>query len=312
MELKKSKNKVPQKLKDRIQNLIGDFNTENINKNDIKVENYKAPEKENKLVEKSSPISLGSLKKELIKPITNIINEKLNNISFVTNKNTSNFTVKNYKNSINTSYKNFSPNSNVFKKFSTNTTFQSPQINQKYFNLDYKNLFSPSEKTEKNILNKFYNDDINLKNLTNNINLLPALKEGGVVKEPTVAYLHENEAVVPLKQSTQFQNFIEFITKGILNTSSKNENIKNILNIKNNTTDKSNKTTIENKNISNKKESANSEISFNTPITLTQQVEAPKDSMSEAKIPLVYGGSSSKIDFITGTTIKPKWRRNIG
>jgi hypothetical protein len=298
MKLQKSKNKVPQELKDKIKNLIDGFSIETMEKTDINSENYKAPEKEPELVKTEPGLNLGSIKKELIAPITNIINEKLKNISFHNNKNVNYPTTDNYFNSVNKEYKNFSTNS-------------TEQKTSKYLNIDYKNLFSPSQETQKNISNKFYDNKTNIKNLTQTTNLIPALKEGGVVKEPTVAYLHENEAVVPLKESKTFQNFIQTLTKGSLVNNTKNESIKNVSSMRNNTTNIENKTSVENKNITNKSQKEQP-ISLNAPISINQQLSGSPSGMNKPNLPLVYAGSGSNDDLFSNSVNKPKWRKNTG
>jgi hypothetical protein len=298
MKLQKSKNKVPQELKDKIKNLIDGFSIETMEKTDINSENYKAPEKEPELVKTEPGLNLGSIKKELIAPITNIINEKLKNISFHNSKNVNYLTTDNYFNSVNKEYKNFSTNS-------------TEQKTSKYLNIDYKNLFSPSQETQKNISNKFYDNKTNIKNLTQTTNLIPALKEGGVVKEPTVAYLHENEAVVPLKESKTFQNFIQTLTKGSLVNNTKNESIKNVSSMRNNTTNIENKTSVENKNITNKSQKEQP-ISLNAPISINQQLSGSPSGMNKPNLPLVYAGSGSNGDLFSNSVNKPKWRKNTG
>jgi len=312
MKLEKSKNKVPQELKNKIQNIFDGFSIENIQKTDINTENYKAPEKQQEIPNKEPILNLGTIKKELIPSITNIIDKKLKNISFYNNKNTNYSTINNYSNSVNKEYRNFSPKSiyvnKQYKNFSPNTL---NEVTSKYLNIDYKNLFSPSYETQKNISNKFYDNNTNIKNLTQTNNLIPALKEGGVVKEPTVAYLHENEAVVPLKESKTFQNFIQTLTKGSIVNNTKNENIKNFSSMRNNSSNTENKTSIENRNVTNKSEKEQS-ISLNAPISINQQLPEIPSGMEKPNIPLVYAGSGSNSDLFSNAINKPKWRKNTG
>jgi len=312
MKLQKSKKKTPEELKNRLNNLFDNLNIEkNIHKTDINAENFKIPEKEILSEQKNPQLSLKSLKTELLKPLETIINNNFSKLSIVNTKNTNkNNTVQNNQYS---TYRNFSPNTTMVKKITENNIFSPSQSDKKVLNIDYKTFFSPSEKTENKIIKEFYknsSENINLKNITKNNNLIPALKEGGVVKEPTVAYLHQNEAVVPLKQSNEFSNFIQNIMNSSIGASVKNETLKNINNIKTKNTFNSNN---EKNNIDNsKKESKQQQqISLEAPISLSQEINSKKESTGPT-IPVVYAGSPSKMDFMKSTVRTPKWRTSLG
>ena len=312
MKLQKSKKKTPEELKNRLNNLFDTLNIEkNIHKTDINAESFKIPEKEMILEQKTPQLNLKSLKKELLKPLESIINNNFSKLSLVNTKNINKNT--NVNNIQYTNYRNFSPNSTTLKKISENSIFSPTQENKKVLNIDYKTFFSPSENTEKNITNEFYknsNKNINLKNITKNNNLIPGLQKGGVVKEPTVAYLHENEAVIPLKDSNEFSNFIQNTMNTVLGGSVKNETLKNINGMK--TTNTFNSTTQKNNIDNSKKETKQQQqISLDAPISLSQQINSREESKGPT-IPVVYAGSPSKMDFINSTVRTPKWRKSLG
>lgn len=312
MKLEKSKKKTPEQLKNRLSNLFDNLNIEkNIHKTDINAENFKVPEKEILPEQKNQQLNLKSLKKDLLKPIESIIENKFNNLSLMQIKN--NTKNVNTFNTSHTNYRNFSPNSTAIKKISENTIFLPPQTNKKVLNIDYKTFFSPSEKIENKITKEFYKnstENINLKNITKNNNLIPALQNGGVVKEPTVAYLHQNEAVIPLKQSNEFSTFIQNAMNTVLKDSVKNETLKNINGMK--TTNTFNSMTQKNNIDNSKKETKQQQqISLDAPINLSQQINS-REEPKGPKIPVVYAGSPSKMDFMKSTIRTPKWRTSLG
>ncbi|MFZ9376953.1 MAG: hypothetical protein ACO25K_07495, partial [Candidatus Fonsibacter ubiquis] len=188
-------------------NDIGDF----MKKNEFNTENYKPKQEESKEVNIKPSPSFSSIRKESYKPLESISKEETtNNNNFVLNL-----------------YKNDSFNN--LQKYLNNFTDKNTK------NVDFDFVFKPSQSVLKQIKEKFIkNNNTSYNNvLKSQPSYIPALKEGGIVKEPTVAYLHENEAVVPLNRIDKFSEFIKSTTKNSIKNNSNNSSSTN--NVKNDT-----------------------------------------------------------------------------
>jgi hypothetical protein len=316
MKLNKSTNKIPDSLKEKMRNIFLNYDvSKNIDKTQINSEQYKIPEKQQEVQPQQTPINLTSLKREIIKPLQLYVNEKIQNISLAGNKNTNNL----YKKYItNNSYnKNMNTNTNINQIDSRSTNKAVNQTDSrttnKAVNIDYKTLFAPSQTTQQKLLNEFYNNKIDIKNITNKTSTIPALKNGGVVKEPTVAYLHENEAVVPLKQSSEFKTLIQSMNKETVKNISKNENVKNTTDMRSYSSKSVSNTNNVSKYESNDKKEQNTNV-VNAPITISPSggSSSPASEIGKPKIPLVYGGSVSKDVLFVKTASTPRWRKDMG
>lgn len=336
-------------------NDIGDVLT----KNEFDTENYKEKPKETKEINVSPSPTFSSIRKENLKPLESIINEQNTN---------NNFTLNVVKNDSFTNLQRYLQN------FSDKNTE----------NIDFEYIFKPSNSVLKKINEKFnLNNNINYQNiLKSEPSHIPALKNGGIVKEPTVAYLHENEAVVPLDRINKFSEFIKSTNKnsvkntsnnisnysnvknnnsnlsetlGVSNTStsniskndmnsminqlssntastssisknesvnvkntsrnvstvSKNENISNVNDIRKTMTERNNSQKIYNERNLTKIENRQNVQSNNQPMIVNSQ--QPQDpQVGEVKLGSVYGGSSSRANFMTGTFKIPGWRTMLG
>jgi len=148
-------------------------------------------------------------------------------------------------------------------------------------------------------------------------NALPALRQGGYVKTPTVAYLHENEAVVPLEKSKEFGNFIQEvkdtnnvkIEKNISNSNldtvdtkmssmgETNEIMKTLTKVINTLEKTTNETRIQ----------ASAPQSEPRPM-----LSMPDTTQGQNNVGSIYGGSGSMNDFFNKTFKIPEWRTKIG
>ena len=304
MKLNKSTNKIPDSLKEKMRNIFLNYDvSKNIDKTQINSEQYKIPEKQQEVQPQQTPINLTSLKREIIKPLQLYVNEKIQNISLAGNKNTNNL------------YKKYITNNSYNKNMNTNTNINQidSRSTNKAVNIDYKTLFAPSQTTQQKLLNEFYNNKIDIKNITNKTSTIPALKNGGVVKEPTVAYLHENEAVVPLKQSSEFKTLIQSMNKETVKNISKNENVKNTTDMRSYSSKSVSNTNNVSKSESNDKKEQNTNV-VNAPITISPSggSSSPASEIGKPKIPLVYGGSVSKDVLFVKTASTPRWRKDMG
>ena len=304
MKLNKSTNKIPDSLKEKMRNIFLNYDvSKNIDKTQINSEQYKIPEKQQEVQPQQTPINLTSLKREIIKPLQLYVNEKIQSISLAGNKNTNNL------------YKKYITNNSYNKNMNTNTNINQidSRSTNKAVNIDYKTLFAPSQTTQQKLLNEFYNNKIDIKNITNKTSTIPALKNGGVVKEPTVAYLHENEAVVPLKQSSEFKTLIQSMNKETVKNISKNENVKNTTDMRSYSSKSVSNTNNVSKSESNDKKEQNTNV-VNAPITISPSggSSSPASEIGKPKIPLVYGGSISKDVLFVKTASTPRWRKDMG
>jgi hypothetical protein len=237
---------------------------------------------------------------------------------------------------------------NLDKKSNTNVN-QLTEYKNTSKNIDFDHTFLPSNDVLSEINQKFYSRVVNKLGKTNknnssmmkmiNIdsskttndskivtskssfsktsNALPALRQGGYVKTPTVAYLHENEAVVPLEKSKEFGNFIQEvkdtnnvkIEKNISNSNldtvdtkmssmgETNEIMKTLTKVINTLEKTTNETRIQ----------ASAPQSEPRPM-----LSMPDTTQGQNNVGSIYGGSGSMNDFFNKTFKIPEWRTKIG
>jgi hypothetical protein len=296
MKLEPSKKKLPETKKDLLKSsLMGFFPT--IHKNQLNTESYKTEQKPTEVTEKPNPL-LESIKKDTSKLFSFI-----NNIKNLTKSSNSTTNVKN-----NSSYFDFN-----HPRFITNNK---EQRNNKSIdislssNIDKKTIFKPSMQTLQEINEKF-NTNISKENILNITKrpAIPAMQKGGVVKQPTVSYLHENEAVIPLKDSKEFSNTLKIISNETKNNISKNERINNTSEMRNFSSNRSMTSSYGGNN--NSKKENNSTFMDNRSMPVIMSGGGGKDTL-EAKIPTVYAGSASTSEFFVNSARIPSWRSSIG
>lgn len=315
MNFRKNKKEIPKTQKDKLKNIFfGNSIEKNIAKNQLNPQNY-------------------SIEKEEAKPIiiqNNIIKDesiaKPNAINQITNN----------KNIVNNFIKNITQNTLKkileSKKFNFNLNKLSTNSIQNNKNIDLGSTFIPSTLLEQKMTKVFgVKENYNLKNilisknnllnrsLTNNTNTIinqpnaiPALKEGGLVKEPMVTYLHKNEVVIPLEKIKELNSFVKS-SNYESNTITKNESIKNVSSIRDTET--------------NNTEMLVEKVKELIPAIDAQQNIAQaagpsffiNQNMSENPVEPKFGdigssyvGSTSKEDFFRRTYRIPDWRSRIG
>jgi len=298
MNLKTSKKKLPKEKKDQMESFLFGF-LPTIHKSNLNTESYKSEKPINEEEEKTSlmPI-LSGLKSQTAKifsylsGIKNIANNNNQNVSKNTNNNLYSISYPKIINSNNEETKNKNIEIGLAK------------------NIDQQTIFKPSLELIKNINEKF-NTSLNEENIVNITKrpIIPALRKGGVVKEPTVSYLHENEAVIPLKESKQFSEVIKIISEQTKNNISKNERINNTADMRSYSTNRS--MTQSKSNSSSNKESKSAYIDNRSMPVSFEGTGGGKETL-EAKIPTVYAGSASTSEFFVNSARLPSWRSSIG
>jgi len=315
MKLEKQENKIDSNQKEKLRSIFDNNLSFDIEKNYINTEQYKNIKKEIPVVEKNNPIKFSSIRKPV---------EQINK--------TFNDNVKNFYNIIN--------NSNYYKNLSNFITNKKDNLSNKFYtltsikkednkNIDFKNMFLPSNEINEQIQKVFYKTDLknNVENLKNNFSnttinnsvnkinqtkVIPALQEGGVVKEPTVAYLHKNEAVIPLKGSDKFNEFINTITKETVKTISKNESTKNLTEIRNSTTTNNNNKMSQQKTMQTTNNISEPNMINNSPIVINDPPKSNATDTGSGSLGAIYSGSVSREAFFMNTYKLPSWRTKLG
>ena len=220
-------------------------------------------------------------------------------------------------------------------------------LEQKSDNIDFDHTFIPSENVVNQIREKFYNRTTNKlhktagssssfklisnsskENAKDNFvssksymakhsNAMPALRAGGFVKTPTVAYLHENEAVVPLEKSKEFSKFITDMKYSDSSKIEKNEMNSDIRVIDN---EKSSTNTTKEilKQITKLIETTNSrqqvqQVAAPAPQPMPMPDPANPDiSQGTNNVGAVYNGSTSISDMFVKSFRVPDWRTRMG
>lgn len=199
----------------------------------------------------------------------------------------------------------------TFKLIGNSNTIESVNDNRS-MNSSISNTINNKKSNRKNMVSsKAY--------MANGTGALPALRAGGFVKTPTVAYLHQNEAVVPLDKSKEFSKFISDVSS---NTSSVEKNVSNSdaismgteVNTDTSTRDILQKITklieVNSKQISEvmQKQSAPS-----APVMMPQQTREPTPAQQGTNnLGNAYAGSGSMSDFFTRSYKIPDWRVRLG
>jgi hypothetical protein len=146
------------------------------------------------------------------------------------------------------------------------------------------------------------------------------LRAGGYVKTPTVAYLHENEAVVPLDKSKEFSQFVSEIKtsdSGMLEKNITNNDVSRMNTESLSTKDviKEMMTTISAKldSISKKEttKAAASQRSSGESIG-PAAISSPESVQGNNNVGSIYGGSGSTNSFFGRTYRIPDWRTRMG
>jgi hypothetical protein len=344
MKLSQSKTKTDVNQKDTLKALFFDSPVDkNIEKPHINTDQFKSePERPELLLEKKTPV-FSTLKQPISDVVkntnvyntTNIYpteNNTTNSSSFDPTYNTTNSS--SFDPTYNTTKSSFlDPEYNTTKNSALDNTVNNQISSGSIINntsnatansiagdytdndVDLKSSFIPSNETQNKINQTFF--DISKSNVTNMVkpeDAIPALQAGGVVKKPTVSYLHQNEAVVPLANSPEFSKVVDVIKQSTTNNISKNEINANVSSIKNNSTTSynNNKQIIENiaKNKQPKKEKTPSQ----PPIIINQGSVGGAKVTDDGKSDLgrSYVGSSSKHDFYAKVNRLPDWRTRIG
>lgn len=297
MKLEASKKKLPESKKEQLKSFLMGAKP-SIHKTIINTESYKVDPAETAIEEKTDPL-LEGIKRDTTKMFSYLTNIK----NVLKTNNTSNETIKN-KNLFSFSYpKNISSDTSVSSLKTSNSVMNK--------NIDQNVVFKPSTSTLQQIHEKF-NTSMNPTNILNITKrpMIPAMRQGGVVKEPMVSYLHENEAVVPLKESKQFSDVIKIISKETKNNITKNEKTNNTSELRNYTANRS--MTQNNRSDSSNKQNNTSVIdNRSSPIIVQGGGGGEKDTLT-AKIPTVYSGSASTSEFFVNSSRVPSWRTSIG
>jgi hypothetical protein len=279
--------------KDQKEKLKNIFESNDIDKNIIKTQidsdQYKIEPKKSFIQEPKTPSLFSSLIKDQLAPLEKILQEQ---------------------NTINNYYMQ-SNNNSLIKKIQENN--QGNSYSQEK-NIDFGSSFQPSETVMKEINQKF-NDikDLNINNVMKTTPVLPALKSGGIVTKPTVAYLHENEAVVPLTDKEKMNQFMNTMNKNTINNISKNDNGQNISDIRNHTSTK-----LMNQQNYQTKMIEQAERSQKSPVQIINAGQGSSSSggksmeQGSADVGSVYAGSSSRSDFMMSTYRIPSWRMSLG
>lgn len=297
MKLETPKKKLSESKKEQLKSfLMGAKPT--IHKTTLNTESYKKDPSESVVEEKTNPL-LEGVRRDTTKMFSYLTNIK----NILETNNTNNKTIKN-KNLFSFSYpKNISSDTSVSSLKTSNSVMNK--------NIDQNVVFKPSTSTLQQIQEKF-NTSINPTNILNITKrpMIPAMRQGGVVKEPMVSYLHENEAVVPLKESKQFSDVIKIISKETKNNITKNEKTNNTSELRNYTANRS--MTQNNRSNSSRQESNTSVIdNRSTPLVFQGGGGGGQDTLT-AKIPSVYSGSASTSEFFVNSSRVPSWRSSIG
>jgi hypothetical protein len=234
-----------------------------------------------------------------------------------------------------TSLKNSIQNKNQLHSSSEDTTN----------NMDFDHTFIPSSEVINEIHEKFYSKTtnklgktngvssaykmVNLSNSKNeqnnfisskngmgkNIGAMPALRAGGFVKTPTVAYLHENEAVVPLEKSKEFSKFVSDMRSGGDMRVEKNETNSDIRAVdqeKTTTTDKIIREITKLIEVTNNKPQAQQMQQPAPQINMSGGSDGAEITQGTNNLGSVYGGSSSIADMFGKTFRIPEWRTKMG
>lgn len=331
MKLSQSKTKTDVNQKDTLKSLFFDSPVDkNIEKPHINTDQFKSePERPELLLEKKTPV-FSTLKQPISDVVKNTNVYNTTNIYPTENNTTESSSFDPTYNTTNSSFldpeynttKNSAIDNTVNNQISSgsiinntsNTTANSIAGDYTNTDIDLKSSFIPSNETQNKINQTFF--DVSKSNVTNMVKpeqAIPGLQAGGVVKKPTVSYLHENEAVVPLANSPEFSKVVDVIKQSTTNNISKNEVNANVSSIKNNSTTShnNNKQIIENiaKNKQEKKEKTPSQ----PPIIVNQGgggVQVTDDGKSD--LGRSYVGSASKHDFYAKVSRIPDWRTRIG
>ena len=234
-----------------------------------------------------------------------------------------------------TSLKNSIQNKNQLHSSSEDTTN----------NMDFDHTFIPSSEVINEIHEKFYSKTtnklgktngvssaykmVNLSNSKNeqnnfisskngmgkNTGAMPALRAGGFVKTPTVAYLHENEAVVPLEKSKEFSKFVSDMRSGGDMRVEKNETNSDIRAVdqeKTTTTDKIIREITKLIEVTNNKPQAQQMQQPAPQINMSGGSDGAEITQGTNNLGSVYGGSSSIADMFGKTFRIPEWRTKMG
>jgi len=314
MNLIKSKKETNPEQKEQLKNFFQGSDLEkNIQKNNLNPEQIKIDQQPEKEAETKPQYKFSSIKKTVDEIIPTV-----NNVNITNYYNTQSSEKNNFLD------KKFNLNSN----FLSNSNFTEKNVNNKSF--DFKNTFVPSDNILNEIKEKFYNtqqynenknnsssiENTNTRNIIKSIVKIPALAEGGEVKEPMVGYLHENEAVVPLPKSEQFKNVINMMTEQIDMQIEKNETNKSITEIKDARANniklmEQQNQFIENPREKQKKIKESQEQPQQIVINQGGGGESP-GGMDDGNIGNAYVGSLSSYKFFEQTYKIPEWRTKIG
>lgn len=331
MKLSHSKTKTDVNQKDTLKALFFDSPVDkNIEKPHINTDQFKSePERPELLLEKKTPV-FSTLKQPISDVVkntnvyntTNIYpteNNTTESSSFDPTYNTtkSSFLDPDYNTTKNSAIDNTVNNqisSGSIINNTSNATANSIAGDYTDNDIDLKSSFIPSNETQNKINQTFF--DVSKSNVTNMVKpeqAIPGLQAGGVVKKPTVSYLHENEAVVPLANSPEFSKVVDVIKQSTTNNISKNEVNANVSSIKNNSTTShnNNKQIIE--NITKNKQPKKEKTPAQPPIIVNQGgggVQVTDDGKSN--LGRSYVGSASKHDFYSKVSRIPDWRTRIG
>ena len=315
MNFKKSKKEIPETQKDKLKNIFfGNSIEKNIAKNQLNPQNYALEKEEVKPI-----VIQNNIPKDKTISKSNNINEITNNKNIVNNF-IQNITQNTLKKILENKKFNFKLN-----KLSTNTI-------QNNKNIDLGSTFIPSNSLREKMTKVFgIKETYNFKNMAisknnllqessinnsntiiNQSNAIPALKEGGLVTEPMVTYLHKNEVVVPLEKIKELNSFIKS-SNYESNTITKNESIKNVSSIRDTETNNTEMLVEKVKELipainaqQNVSQAAGPSFFINQ--NMSENPVEPKFG----DIGSSYVGSTSKEDFFRRTYRIPDWRSRIG
>jgi hypothetical protein len=316
MELTISKEKTSEEQKEKLKNLFESNDIEkNIVKNNIDSEQYKVEPKKTFTVEQPNKPLFSSIRKDVGSVLEKILQEQNEVNNYYMNSTNNSTARKIEENNTFISPKTIKNSStDLFNQQKNVTNIENNSSNQQK-NIDFGSIFKPSKNVLNEINQKFNtSSDLNVNNVLKTSPTIPALKDGGIVTKPTVSYLHENEAVIPLNKTEKVNKFITSLTRNNANNMVKNEGSENISQIRNHTNSKA----INQQNYQMTMMEHAQKVQKMQPQVINAgsgggSTQAPNSlDQGTADVGAVYAGSTSRSDFMMSTYRFPTWRTAMG
>lgn len=316
MELTISQETTSEDQKEKLKNLFQSSDIEkNIVKDNLDTSQYKIEPKKAFISEQNTKPLFASIRKDMDSVLDRILQQQNEVNNFYMNSSNNSVARKIQENNTFISPKTENNQAtNVFNQEKNITRLENNSSNQQK-NIDFGSSFKPS-KTVLNEINQKFNtaNDLNVNNMMKTSPMIPALKEGGIVTKPTVSYLHENEAVIPLNKTEQVNKFMSSFSKNNTNNVTKNEGSKAISDIRSHTHSKA----INQQNYQTTMvEHAHKMQKMQPQIINAGSGGAPTQAphsldQGTADVGAVYAGSTSRSDFMMSTYRFPTWRTAMG